>query len=144
MANKDLGEELDKIEGLKDKKFNILGISMTPTTLGMAFAGFSSVIGMLYAGFIMYQKIEEVANLDVGAFTQRMEIIESKVTSVDDNLYEIKGELKTDIRRIEDIVDDVERTVKQDLRDFTKDVKQLEQNFEDKIQKALNNPLSDM
>lgn len=144
MANKDLGEELDKIEGLKDKKFNILGISMTPTTLGMAFAGLSSVIGMLYAGFIMYQKIEEVANLDVDAFTQRMEIIESKVTSVDDNLYEIKGELKTDIRRIEDIVDDVERTVKQDLRDFTKDVKQLEQNFEDKIQKALNNPLSDM
>jgi len=56
MENKDLGDELDKIEGLKDKKFNVLGISMTPTTLGMAFAGLSSVIGMLYAGFTMYQK----------------------------------------------------------------------------------------
>jgi len=52
--------------------------------------------------------------------------------------------LKTDIRRIEDIVDDVERSTKQDLRDFAKDVKQIEKDFETKLRDALNNPLSDM
>ena len=144
MPNKDLGEELDKIEGLKDKEFKVFGITATPTTIGATFAAIGSVIGMLYGGFVLYQKVEEVANLDIGAFEQRMEVIETQVTSINDNVYTIKGDLKGDIRRVEDIVDDIERTVKNDLREFSKDIKAVEQEFEDKINKALNNPLSDM
>jgi len=148
MADKDLGEELENIEegveNLKNKEFKILGMKMTPMTIGAAITALGSVIGALYGGFLMYQKVEEVANLDVGAFEQRMELIEQKVTSVDDNIYAVKNDLKTDIRRIEDIVDDVERSTKQDLRDFAKDVKQIEKEFETKLRDALNNPLSDM
>jgi len=140
--SKDLGEEVNKLEGLKEKEFTIFGIKMSMMTISAAVAGIGSVIGMLYGGFVMYQKVEEVANLDVSAFEQRMEVIETKVTSVDENVYAVKNDLKTDIRRIESIVDDVERTVKQDLRDFSKDVKDIEKDFADKLQKALDNPLA--
>lgn len=140
--SKNLGEEVSKLEGLKEKEFTIFGIKMSMMTISAAVAGIGSVIGMLYGGFVMYQKVEEVANLDVSAFEQRMEVIETKVTSVDENVYAVKNDLKTDIRRIESIVDDVERTVKQDLRDFNKDVKDIEKDFADKLQKALDNPLA--
>jgi len=153
MSEKDLGEELENIEGeienLKNKEFKLFGIKMTPMTIGAAFAGLSTVVGALYGGFVMYQKVEEVANLDVGAFEQRMELIEQKVTSVDENIYSIKEDLKGDIRRISDVVDSVERNskdtmrdVNNDLREFRNDMKALEKSMEDKIQKALDNPLA--
>jgi len=153
MADKDLGEELENIEGeienLKNKEFKLFGIKMTPMTISAAVAALGSVIGALYGGFTMYQKVEEIANLDVGAFEQRMELIEQKVTSVDENIYAIKEDLKGDIRRISDVVDDVERNskdtmrdVNNDLRAFREDMKTLERDMEDRIQKALDNPLA--
>jgi predicted phage tail protein len=108
----------------------------------------------------MYQKVEEIANLDVGAFEQRMELIEQKVTAVDENTAAIKVDLKGDIRRIQNVVDAVERnskdsarSVNEDLRGFRQDIKTLERevdtrlketekNLTDKLQKALDNPLA--
>ena len=146
MENKDLGEELDKIEGLKDKKFNILGISMTPTTLGMAFAGLSSVIGMLYAGFTMYQKIEEVASLDVGAFEQRMELINDKIDNQEKLLTSIEGNIRDTKQQVYDIekrVNDKVVYFETKMDKFENKVEKTKEDFEDKLQEALNNPLSD-
>ena len=58
----DLGDKLDDIEGLADKRFGLFGLSFTPTQLGAAFAVLSAVVGTLYSGFLMYQKVEEVIN----------------------------------------------------------------------------------
>jgi hypothetical protein len=67
MAN--LGKDLNKIEQAKEKlantNFNILGYKLTPTQLGMAFAALSTVLGTLYGGFTMYQKVDNIANLDL-------------------------------------------------------------------------------
>ena len=146
MENKDLGEELDKIEGLKDKKFNILGISMTPTTLGMALAGLSSVIGMLYAGFTMYQKIEEVASLDVGAFEQRMELINDKIDNQEKLLTSIEGNIRDTKQQVYDIekrVNDKVVYFETKMDKFENKVEKTKEDFQDQLQKALNNPLSD-
>ena len=120
----------------------------------------STVIGMLWGGFQIWLKVEEIANLDVGAFEQRMELIEQKVTSVDENIYAVKNDLKTDIRRIEKIADSVERSSKEanrdlnnELRAFRQEMKQLDKDvttrlsetekaLSDKLQKALDNPLA--
>jgi len=149
----DLDDKLEKFEEAKDalakKKFTVLGFSFNWTGLVVAGGVGSSALGALYAGFLMYQKVEEVANLDVGAFEQRMELIEQKVTSVDDNIYAIKEDLKGDIRRVQDVVESVERSTKDtmrdvndDLRAFRLDMKQLEKDIMDKLQKALDNPLA--
>lgn len=156
----DLGDDIEKLEGLADRRLKLFGYSFTPTQLGVALAGISSVVGTLYGGFLMYQRVEEIANLDVGAFEQRMELIEQKVTSVDENIYAVKNDLKTDIRRIEKIADSVERSSKEanrdlnnELRAFRQEMKQLDKDvttrlsetekaLSDKLQKALDNPLA--
>jgi len=146
MADKDLGEELDKLEGLKDKKFNVLGVSMTPTTLSMAVAGLGSVIGMLYAGFTMYQTIEEVASLDIGAFEQRMELINDKIDNQEKLLTSIEGNLrdtKTQVYDIEKRVNDKVVYFEGKMDKFEAKVEKQKADLEDQLQKALNNPLSD-
>src|SRR6056300_489312 len=115
--SKDLGKGLEEIENLKDKEFRLLGIKMTPTTIGAAVALIGSVIGALYAGFLMYQKVEEVANLDVGAFEQRMEVIETKLEEAVDYTRDIKSGLKDDILSIEKQVDRMEDMVRKSEED---------------------------
>jgi hypothetical protein len=160
----DLGKKLKEIESLKDKKIKLFGISMTPTTIGAAVALLGSVIGMLYAGFVMYQKIDSIANLDVGAFENRMKVIEAKVEETVEYTRDIKNGLRDDILRIEqqsdrteDLVRDTENKVRTmiddaEMRFETKreqlymsnkaDLKQLEDRLNKRVQQALDNPLA--
>jgi hypothetical protein len=55
---------------------------------------------------------------------------------------DINTNLKQDIRRIEKIVEDVERTSKQSQRETDRDLRELRKETDDKIKKALDNPLS--
>jgi len=164
MARKDLGDEIGKLEGLKDKKFGLFGYNVSITTLGLAFTGLASVIGVLYAGFVMYQKIDSIANLDIEAFNQRMEVIEQKLEQTVDYSRDIKNGLKDDILRIEqqtDRTEDMVRKMIDDVRNMiddaearfeTKreqlymsqkaDIKELEDRLNKKVQRALDNPLA--
>ena len=160
----DLGKKLDEIESLKDKKFKLFGISMTPTTIGAAVALLGSVIGMLYAGFVMYQKIDSIANLDVGAFENKMKVMEAKIDETVEYTRDIKNGLRDDILRIEqqsdrteDLVRETENKVRTmiddaEMRFETKreqlrmsnnaDLKQLEDRLNKRVQQALDNPLA--
>ena len=168
----DLGKKLEEIEGLQDKEFRLLGLKMTPATIAAAFALLSSVVGALYGGFLMYQKVEEVANLDLGAYQQQMEVMDAKVSGMAAKVEEaveysrdIKNGLKDDILRIEQQADRVEDMVR-DTEDKVRvmiddaevrfetqrdrlrmsqdaDMKDLEERLSDKIQRALDNPLAD-
>jgi hypothetical protein len=141
----DLGDKLDEIEGLKDKQFKIFGLRMTLTTLGMAIAGIGSVLGALYGGFTMYQKVEEIASLDLGAYAAQMEQTSNKIEtqerlleSIEQNLrdakqltYDIEKRVNDKIVRFEDKMDK-----------FEAKVEDTKIELEDKLQKALDNPLS--
>lgn len=164
MSEKDLGEEIAKLEDLQNKEFTILGLKMTPVTIGAALALLSTVLGTLYGGFLMYQKVEEIANLDVTAFEQRMEVMEAKMEEVVNYSRDIKNGLRDDIMRIENQVDRTEDAVrnteekvrhmiddaearfetKRDQLRMTvqRDTKELEDRLNLKIQRALDNPLS--
>ncbi len=58
----DLESDLDKLEEAKDalakKTVSILGYRISYTGLVVAGGVVSSAIGALYAGFLMYQKVE--------------------------------------------------------------------------------------
>ena len=60
-----------------------------------AVMGLSSVLGTLYGGFLMYQKVEEIANLDLGAYQQQMEVMDTKVTEAVEYSRDIKNGLST-------------------------------------------------
>jgi len=168
MAKKDLediqGNIEEGIENLKNKSFEVFGIKMTPMTIGAAVTAIGSVVGMLYAGFVMYQKIEEVANLDIEAFNQRMEVMEAKMEETTDYTRDIKNGLRDDITRIEQQSDRTEDLVRKSVdnvrnmisdaearfetkrdslrQQVVRDTKELEDRLDKKIQRALDNPLA--
>ena len=145
MAEKDLGEEIENIENLKDKEFKLFGLKMTPTTIGMALALVGSVLGTLYAGFTMYQKVEEIANLDIGAYEQQMELTNQKIDNQEKLLQSIEGNL----RDAKQLTYDIEKRVndkvvyfENKMDKFEGKVDETKKELEDRIQKALDNPLN--
>ena len=125
----------------------------------------SGLCGTLYAGFLMYQKVEEIATLDLGAYQKQMEIMDTKVTEAVDYSRDIKNGLRDDIIRIEqqvDRIEDIAKGIEDDTQDMIdraeerfenrreqlrssqdQDMKELEERLSAKLQRALDNPLSD-
>ena len=161
---RDLGEALDEIDGLQHKAFTVLGLRMTPATIAATVALLSTVCGTLYGGFIMYQKVEEVASMDLGAYQQQMEVMDAKVQEALDYARDIKNGLKDDIIQLEKQVDraeDAVRTNEEKVRTLIddaekrfetrrdqlrmsqdQDMKELEDRLNGKLQRALDNPLA--
>lgn len=141
----DLGEKLDEMEGLADKRFSLFGLRFTPTQLGMAVAAVGSILGTLYGGFTMYQKVEELASLDIGGYQAQMEQTSAKIetqekllTSIEANLRDAK-QLTYDIeKRVNDKVVYFE----QKMDKFESKVEETKAELEERIQKALDNPLA--
>mgnify|MGYP003666368868 FL=1 len=79
MEDRDLGEALDRIETIPDKRMRLFGMRFSVSQLGLVVGILTSVVGSLYAGFLMYQKVEAVANLDLGEYQQAMDIMDAKV-----------------------------------------------------------------
>jgi len=141
----DLGDKLDDIEGLADKRLSLFGLRFTPTQLGLAFGLISTLIGGLYAGFTMYQRIEEIASLDIGAFEQRMELIDQKIDNQDKLLVSIESNL----RDTKQLTYDIEKRVNDKvvyfegkMEKFESKVDATKADLEERIQEALNNPLA--
>lgn len=125
----------------------------------------SGLLGTMYSGFLMYQKIEEIASLDLGAYQQQMEVMDAKVSEAVDYARDIKNGLKDDILRVEkqaDRVEDSVRASEEKVRDMIDkagerfessreqlrtsqraDLKELEDKLTKRLQEALDNPLAD-
>jgi ABC-type transporter Mla subunit MlaD len=90
-----------------------------------------------------------------------MELIENKLEEAVGYTNEIRGDLKSDIRRLEGVVDSVERSSKQlqretladvkdmrdDLRDtrreLEREMKEQRSDLEKKLKEAIDNPLAE-
>ena len=133
MADKDLGKELENIEegieNLKNKEFRLFGIKVTPMTVMAAVTAIGSLVGALYGGFLMYQKMEQAIEFveqqqeyeeKIAGFEQRMEIIETKLEEAVDYTRDIKSGLRDDLLSVEKQVDRMEdklRKSEEDVRD---------------------------
>ena len=151
MAEKDLNKEVEKLEKIvsKDAVITIAGYSFTPAKLMIVFGIVSSVMGGLYGAFETYKgyqdmksKIEKYVAPDLSSFDKRLAIVEETTTKTNDYTRDIKNDLKTDIRRLEQVVETVERSTKQTQRELDQDVRLLRKETDSKIQKALDNPLA--
>jgi archaellum component FlaC len=176
MSEKNLDEKVEKLEAAVDPNtvISIGGYNFTPAKLMIAGTILTSILGGLYGAFEVYkdymnmkEAIQTYVAPDLSAINERISVMEKDVNltkrSVDEATgyaNEIRNDLKRDIRRIEGVVDNVERNTKDIQRETTKDIKDMRtelrevrrevevninsvrKEVDDKIKKALDNPLA--
>lgn len=149
--SKDLDEKVDKLEAAVDPNtvISIGGYSFTPAKLMIAAGIVSTVLGGLYGTFEVYkdymdmkEKIAKYVAPDLSEFDKRLAVIEENSAKTTDYTRDIKNDLKNDIRRLEKVVEQVERDGKQLSRETEQDVRNLRKEIDTKIQRALDNPLA--
>ena len=152
----DLEELISKSEGIKDKKLKMFGLRVSGTSIVAALAFISTIVGTLYGGFLMYQKVEGIANLDLGAISSQMAKTSSDVIRIEEHANAIKIELKkdmTDLRNsqwsLESKVDTKLQSVDTKLTNYdTKldrfeiKVEKTKEDINKRIQESLDNPLA--
>ena len=152
---KDVNKKIDEAEAAvkkyasKDTVISISGYEFTPAKLMVAFTLVSSVLGGLYGAFEVYKsyqdmktKIEKYVAPDLSEFDKRLAVIEENNQKTGDYTRDIKNDLKQDLRRLEQVVEQIERSSKQTQREVDQDVRALRKEIDNKIQKALDNPLA--
>jgi len=141
---------------LKNKKINLFGLKVSGTSIAATFALISTIVGTLYGGFLMYQKVEGIANLDLGAISSQMAKTSSDVIRIEEHANAIKIELKkdmTDLRNsqwsLESKVDTKLQSVDTKLTNYdTKldrfeiKVEKTKEDINKRIQESLDNPLA--
>jgi DNA anti-recombination protein RmuC len=151
----DLNKKVDELEDAakkyasKDTVIAIGGYEFTPAKLMVAFTIVSSVLGGLYGTFEVYKdyqgmkkKIAEYVSPDLSELNKKMEITMQNSEKSVQYTQDIKNDLKQDVRRLEKVVEQVERDGKQLNREVDQDMRAIRKEIDSKIQKALDNPLA--
>lgn len=177
-AKIDAAEEAVKKYASKDTVISIGGYEFTPAKMMVAFTLVSSILGGLYGAFEVYKdyqsmkkRINEYVAPDLSVFDKRLAVIEENSQKATDYTRDIKNDLKSDVRRLETVVEGVERSQKQSAREIDAQVRevqtelrknskemdqalkqsqketesrivQLQRDVDSKIQKAIENPLA--
>lgn len=175
--SKNIDEQVDKLEAAVDPNtvISIGGFNFTPAKLMIAGGILSTVLGGLYGAFEVYkdymdmkEAIQTYVAPDLGSINERLSVIEKQMDATKGSVQEatgyaneIKNDLKADIRRLEGVVESVERSSKQlqretladvkdmrnELRDTRKDVdremRQQKADLEKKLKEAIDNPLAE-
>ena len=170
---KDVNAKVDELEeaakkyASKDTVISIGGYEFTPAKLMVAFTLASSLLGGLYGAFEVYKdyigmkkRIAEYVAPDLSVFDKRLAVIEENSQKATDYTRDIKNDLKQDVRRLETVVEGVERSQKQSAREIDGQVREVQQELrknsketdqairqvqrevDSKIQKAMDNPLA--
>lgn len=176
----DVNKKVDELEAAakkyasKDTVISIGGYEFTPAKLMVAFTLVSSILGGLYGVFEVYKdyvgmkkKIAEYVTPDLTELNERLSVMakqmentKSSVQEATNYTNEIKNDLKADIRRLEGVVESVERSSKQSQREVDQEMKsvrsdmnkldkendqalrKINKEMDEKIKKALDNPLA--
>jgi hypothetical protein len=148
---KNIDEQVDKLEAAVDPNtvVSVGGFNFTPAKLMIAGGIISSVLGGLYGAFEVYkdyqsmkEAIQTYVTPDLSEINKKIAVLEQNSEKSTEYVRDINTNLKQDIRRIEKIVEQVERDSKVTQREIDKDVRELRKEVDAKIKNALDNPLA--
>ena len=149
-------------QGLKftGNKFFII-ISLIGAIIGGGWTGYK-----FYDDYLdMKQQVQEFVAPDLSGFDKRIELVQQEVSMLSEEMQmilsevelvastakELKDDLKSDVRQleadsrhIEALVDGIKNKTREELRLFEDMIRELEDNLQLEIDKALNNPLGNM
>jgi DNA-binding FrmR family transcriptional regulator len=136
---KDVNAKIDQAEAAmkkyasKDTVISIGGYEFTPAKLMIAATIVSSTLGGLYGAFEVYKDyqnmkkaIAEYVTPDLSELYKKLEVLEASTNKTVEYTNEIKNDLKSDLRRIEGVVENVERSTKTDQRLTDTSVKDIQ------------------
>lgn len=152
----DVNKKIDDAEAAvkkyasKDTVISIGGYEFTPAKLMVAATLVSSTLGGLYGCFEVYKdymgmkkKIADYVSPDLTEIYKKLEVLEANTNKTVEYSQDIKNDLKSDIRRLETVVESVERDTKvaqretdKAVQDARKDVRETKQEV-DKITRQL-------
>jgi hypothetical protein len=122
-AKIDEAEAAVKKYASKDTVISIGGYEFTPAKLMVAFTLVSSLLGGLYGAFEVYKdyqgmkdKIAKYVSPDLTEIYKKMEVLDANTSKMVEYTDTIKIDLKGDVRRLEGVVENVERSSKTDQR----------------------------
>ena len=128
----DEAEEAIKKYASKDTVISIGGYEFTPAKLMVAFTLVSSILGGLYGTFEVYKdyqgmkkKIADYVTPDLTEIYKKLELTQQNAEKSVQYTQDIKTDLKQDIRRVEGVAENVERSVKQSQRETDLAVKDV-------------------
>ncbi len=122
------------IQEAKPYEFSIAGfkLKLNSTFLAVAIPVLTTLGGASWGAFEFYNdyrnmkmKIEKYVAPDLTEFDKRLAVIEQNSQKQLDYTRDIKIDLKNDIRRLDDVVADVERNSKQSARETDSSVRDL-------------------
>jgi hypothetical protein len=135
---KDVNAKIDEAEAAvkkyasADTVISIGGYEFTPAKLMIAFTLVSSLLGGLYGCFEVYKdymsmkkQISEYVTPDLTEIYKKMEVLDANTSKMVEYTESIKGDLKNDVRRLEGVVENVERSSKTDQRLTDATVKEI-------------------
>jgi hypothetical protein len=128
------------MDNIEDKEITLFGMKLSIGIIGIIVTVLSSFIGILWFVFNLYQKIESIE--DMAQYNSRLVAVEENTAKINDYTRDIKNDIKNDVRRLEKIVEQVERDNKQMSRELDKDLREMRDQTDKKIKRALDNPLS--
>jgi BMFP domain-containing protein YqiC len=119
-------------------KLMVLVITIAPVVGGAfwgAFEFYNDYMGMRSA-------IKNYVSPDFTEYDKKLALMEESTAKVNDYTRDIKNDIKNDVRRLEKVVEQVERDGKQLSREVDKDLREMRKEVDNKIKRALDNPLA--
>ena len=120
----------------------ILGKQFTATMLVVYGGIASTIIGFLWSAMLVWQKIDNFEAPDMAEYDKRLAMVEETSTKTNDYTRDIKNDLKADIRKLEKVVDQIERDTKGSRRELEHEMKVFKRETDERIKKELSNPLA--
>ncbi len=148
------------------------GLKFTGGKFFIIISFIGAIIGGGWTGYKFYddyldmkQQVQEFVAPDLSGFDKRIELIQQEVSMLSEEMQmilsevelvastakELKDDLKSDVRQLEkdsrhteSLVDSIKNNTREELRLFETMIKELEDNLQLEIDKALNNPLGNM
>ena len=119
-------------------KLMIMVITIAPVVGGAFWGAFE-----FYNDYMsMRSAIQNYVSPDFTQYDKKLALMEESTAKVNDYTRDIKNDIKNDVRRLEKVVEQVERDSKQMSRDVDKDLREIRKETDNKIRRALDNPLA--
>jgi hypothetical protein len=131
--SKDIDEKVDQLEAAVDPNTVIAigGYKFTPAKLMVAGAIVSSTLGGLYGVFEVYkdymsmkEAIQQYVTPDLSEIYKKIEVLDANTSKTVEYSQDIKNDLKNDVRRLEALLETIERRNSAAIRDVDTTVKE--------------------